>query len=396
MKPKVLVLHNHYQMPGGEDAVFAAEAALLEENGHEVVRLTVHNDALAGRSAAGMAADTVWNAREYARVTRLIEDERPALLHCHNTFPQFSPAVYYAARRLGVPVVQTLHNFRLTCVNGQLFRDGAPCNRCVGAIAPWRSVVHACYRGDRTASGAVTAMVGLHRIAGTYARTVDRYIALTEFARSRFVDAGLPPNRITVKSNFASDRGVPNGEARRSGFLYVGRLSAEKGCMVLLEAARRMKCAATVTFVGDGPLREDILRIAADIPRVVLAGSCVPDDVHRRMQAAQAVVIPSLCYEMFPVVAAEAYAAGAPVIASAHGGLTSIVDDGRTGMLVAPNDPDALARALDSLSAAEDAAARMGIAARARYEREYSPAANYEQLQSIYDSVLRPKMARSA
>ena len=144
MKPKVLVLHNHYQLPGGEDSVFAAETALLEQNGHEVVRLTVHNDALDGRSRVRMAADTVWNGAQRARVEDVIRAERPAVVHCHNTFPQFSPAVYYAARRSGVPVVQTLHNFRLMCVTGLLFRDDAPCNACVGSIAPWRGIVHAC------------------------------------------------------------------------------------------------------------------------------------------------------------------------------------------------------------------------------------------------------------
>ena len=396
MKPKILVLHNHYQLPGGEDSVFAAESALLEENGHEVVRLTVHNDALDGQSRAGMAVDTVWNSRAHARVADLIRSERPAIVHCHNTFPQLSPAVYYAARDAGVPVVQTLHNFRLTCVNGLLFREDLPCNRCVGSIAPWRGVVHACYRGDRAASAAVVAMVGVHKIAGTYSRKVDRYIALTEFARSRFIDAGLPAGRIAVKPNFARDRGAPGITGERNGFLYVGRLSAEKGCLLLVEAARRMKSGAAVTVVGDGPLRDEMARAANELPNLILAGSCPPDDVHARMLSAQAVVIPSLCYEMFPVVAAEAFGAGAPVVASAHGGLTSIVDEGRTGRLVSPGDATALARTLDDLHAAPRETTRMGAAARQRFEAEYSPNANYRQLSAIYDDVIDARMARSA
>ena len=395
MKPKVLVLHNHYQIPGGEDTVFAAECALLEENGHRVVRLTVHNEELAGRLRVAMAANTVWSRRQFARVSAVLRVERPALVHCHNTFPQFSPAVYHAARRAGIPVVQTLHNFRLTCVNGLLFRDGVPCTRCVGSVAPWMGVVHACYRGDRTASAVAATMVGVHRIAGTYERMVDRYIALTNFARDRFIESGLPAARIAVKPNFARDRGTPTGSFARSGFLYVGRLSAEKGCMLLVEAARLMRSPATITIVGDGPLRGDVERAAAENPRLIVTGALAANDVHERMLDAQAVVIPSLCYEMFPVVAAEAFSAGAPVVASGHGGLMSIVEDGHNGMLVTPGDAAALARALDSLHDAPNAAMRMGTAARERYEAAYSPPANYERLQAIYADAIAAAAARS-
>ena len=239
-------------------------------------------------------------------------------------------------------------------------------------------------------------MVGAHKLAGTYNRTVDRYIALTNFARDIFIESGLPGERIAVKPNFARDRGAPVAERERRGFLYVGRLSAEKGCMLLADAARRMKSGPTLTVVGDGPLRPDMERAAAECPNLVLAGSCTPDDVYEQMRSALAVVIPSLCYEMFPVVAAEAFAAGAPVVASAHGGLTSIVSDDRTGKLVTPGHATALARALDELHASPDEAARMGVAARQRYEAEYSPSANYRQLSAIYDEVIAKTVARSA
>lgn len=395
VKPKVLVLHNHYQLPGGEDAVFAAESALLEANGHEVVRLTVHNDELTGRSRAGMAVDTLWNVREHARVRELLLAEKPAVMHCHNTFPQFSPAVYYAARSLGVPVVQTLHNFRLTCVNGLLFRDGKTCDKCVGSAAPWRGAVHACYRNNRPASAVAVAMVSAHRLIGTYARAVDRFVALTDFARERFVASGLPARRIVVKPNFAPDRGAPSGAAAREGFLYVGRLSEEKGIMLLIEAARRMTSDATITIVGDGPQRAAVERAAGELPRIRYVGAAPAEVVHARMSEAAAVVIPSLCYEMFPVVAAEAFGAGTPVVASAHGGLTSIVEDGLTGRLFAPGDASALARALDAFAEEREAAVQMGNAARARYERQFSPAANYAQLSGIYAGVLGSRMADS-
>jgi glycosyltransferase involved in cell wall biosynthesis len=396
VKPKVLVLHNHYHLPGGEDAVFAAESALLEANGHEVVRLTVHNDDLTGRSRAGMAAETIWNRREYTRVREVLQTVKPSVMHCHNTFPQFSPAVYYAARSLGVPVVQTLHNFRITCVNGLLFRDGKPCDKCVGSAAPWRGAVHACYRGDRGASAVAVAMIGAHKMIRTYTRAVDCFIALTEFARARFIASGLPAHRTVVKPNFARDRGTSIADSTRSGFLYVGRLSEEKGIALLIEAARLMTSDATITIVGDGPLRDVVERAAAEIPRLRFVGACTADAVHAHKSAATAVVIPSLCYEMFPVVAAEAFGAGTPVIASAHGALTSIVEDGVTGRLFTSGDATALARALDALTTTPELARRIGAGARARYDREFSPVANYAQLSSIYESVLAARLVRLA
>ena len=393
MKPKVLALHNHYQLAGGEDAVFAAETALLEANGHEVVRFAVHNDDLKGRPALAVAAETTWNGREYARVSAVLRAERPAVVHCHNTFPQLSPAVYYAARGHGVPVVQTLHNFRLTCVNGLLFRDGKPCTRCVGSFAPWSGVRLGCYRESRPASLAVASMIAVHKAGRTYHRMVDRYIALTDFARARFIEAGLPADRIVVKPNFAADRPVAAAVTRRDGFLYVGRLSAEKGIAVLLEAARRMQSPASVTIVGDGPMRAEVETAARENPRLRVVGALPSAAVHEQMRLARAVVIPSICFENFPVVAAEAYGAGCPVVASAHGGLTSSVDDGAPGRLVAPGDAGALAATLDALNAAPGAAACMGQEGRARYERELAPAANYAQLARIYSAVIGERAA---
>ena len=385
MKAKVLALHNYYQQPGGEDSVFATETQLLEANGHDVVRLTVHNDDLAERSRLSMGAEAIWSSRQYDNVSEVIRTERPDVVHCHNTFPQLSPAVYYAAHRLGVPVVQTLHNFRLTCVNGNLFRDGKPCTRCVGRHAPWEGVKRACYRENRAASLTVAAMVAVHKVAGTYRNLVDRYIATTEFARAQFIRAGLPADRVVVKPNLAHDRSCPTSrEQRRDGFLYVGRLSEEKGILLLLEAARRMRSGATVTIVGDGPLRHAVEAAVATDTRLCYEGPLAPAEVHARMLRARALVIPSLCFENFPVVAAEAFSAGTPVVASAHGGLTSIVSDGATGRLVTPGDADAFASALDALESTAEASMRMGRAARARYEAALSPAANYAQLVQVY------------
>lgn len=392
---RVLLLHNHYQQPGGEDAVFTSECELLESRGHAVRRMTVHNSDLANRSPLGNGVNTIWNRRQHRAVRQAIREHRADIVHCHNTFPQYSPSVYYAARAEGVPVVQTLHNFRLTCVNGLLFRNGAPCTACVGSFAPWRGVTKACYRGDHAASAVAATMVALHRRAGTYANAVDRYIALTDFARDRFVAAGIPADRIDVKPNFAPDpfRESAAAEPPREGFLYVGRLSAEKGPLWLADAASRMGSEATVTIVGDGPLRGEIEAAGGANARLRVFGSRSRSDVQHLMRHATAVVIPSLCFEMFPVVAAEAFAAGCPVIASDHGGLASIVTEGVTGRLVPPGDAPALAAALDRLGSEPGEAARMGQRARRRYEEAYSPDATYARLDAIYRDVLAARSA---
>src|SRR5690242_17275435 len=198
---KCLMVHNSYQQPGGEDQVFEAEAGLLESFGHTVVRFTAHNDQIRTLGQLELARATIWNGDTYRDVRAILRRERPEVLHAHNIFPLISPSIYYAARAEHVPVVQTLHNYRLVCPNALLFRDGRPCQACVGH-SPLLGAVHACYRGSRLASAAVGAMLMTHRLVGTWRRRVDQYIALTEFARRLFVHAGLPPDRVTVKPNF--------------------------------------------------------------------------------------------------------------------------------------------------------------------------------------------------
>lgn len=387
---KVLLVHNYYQQPGGEDTVFAAEGALLESRGHEVVRYTVHNDDLADRGRLRMAAETIWSARSYRRLRELIRRERPAVMHCHNTFPQVSPAAYYAARREGVAVVQTLHNYRVTCVNGLLYRDGAPCEKCVGAFGPLFGVVHACYRDSRLASGVVGLMIAAHRAAGTWARAVDRYIALTEFSRDVFVRAGLPAERIAVKPNFAPDSPAST-KAREPFALYVGRLSEEKGIRVLLDAVPLLSAELRMVVVGDGPMREDLDAVAARHAQLCVLGRRDPATVRDLMERATCLMVPSVCYENFPAVVAEAYAAGLPVVASGHGAVGAVVGDGSTGLHFAPGNAAQLADVLRRV-AEPPVRERLGRAARAIFESTYTPDANYRKLLAIYEDAVRSRV----
>jgi glycosyltransferase involved in cell wall biosynthesis len=382
---KVLFIHTHYQQPGGEDQVYAAETALLRELGREVVNLTFDNRDLEGLSPWRQAGLTLWNQEAYRRVREAIREHRPDLLHLHNTFPLASPAVIHAAKAEGIPVVMTLHNYRLLCVNALFFRRGRVCEDCLGRI-PWRGVLHGCYRDSRPASAVVAAMLSLHRALGTW-NMVDRFIALTEFAKQKFIEGGFPPEKISVKPNFVHPDPGP-GEGRGGYALFVGRLSPEKGLGTLLMAWERLGGKAPLKIVGDGPLAPEVQEAQKRIPGVEWLGRKAPEEVYALMGEASFLVFPSEWYEGFPKVLAEAFAKGLPVLASVLGSQGSIVDHGRTGLHFRPGDQEDLAAKVEWLLAHPNELARMRKEARAEYEAKYTAEQNYAQLMAIYHAVL--------
>ena len=379
---RVVLAHNYYQQPGGEDVAFEAEARLLEERGHRVVRFVVRNDEVRHMALHRLAAKTVWNGEVYRQIAHLLELERPDVLHVHNTLPLISPSVYYAARAAGVPIVQTLHNYRLLCPSAILFRDGHVCEDCVGRAVPAPAVLHACYRHSRPASAAVVAMSTIHRMMGTWARRVDLFIALTEFARVRFVAGGIPPSRVVVKPNFTADPGIrPSG---RGYALFVGRLSEEKGYRLLLDAWRTLADRIQLVIIGDGPGADQVARAAEECAGVCFLGRRPPGEVVSAMAGARFLVFPSVWYETFGLTMIEAYAVGIPVIASRLGAMAELVHHRRTGLHFHPGDPVDLVRQVDWALAHPREWDDMGRNARLEYERCYTPERNYELLMAAY------------
>jgi glycosyltransferase involved in cell wall biosynthesis len=382
MKPlRVLIAHNAYQQRGGEDSVVEAEAALLRDYGHAVFEWRRSNDELAALGRARAAAQTLWSRDSHAEAQALIERHRPDVVHVHNTFARLSPSIYWACARRGVPVVQTLHNFRLACPQAMLLREGRVCEDCLGRL-PLPALRHGCYRGSRAQTAALAGMLVLHRALGTWQHKVTRYIALNDFCRAKFIAAGLPAHKLRVKPNFV-DFAPPRAGTARAGLLYVGRLAEEKGIALLAEALPQVP-PARLRVLGSGPLQG----LLENQPQATLLGPQPMNRVHAEMATAAALVMPSIWYENFPRTLVEAFAAGLPVIASRIGALAELVVHGETGLLFEPGDAQDLARQIAWAVAHPQALAHMGERARAVYEAQYTPQRNHALLREIYEEAI--------
>jgi glycosyltransferase involved in cell wall biosynthesis len=391
----ILVAHNYYKQPGGEDQCVAAEVAMLRAHGHKVTQYSLRNESIDNMSGLQVASRTVWSRPAYRELRDLFRTHRPEIAHFHNTFPLISPAAYYAARAENVRVVQTLHNFRLCCINGMLFRNGEVCEDCLGKWLPWSGIIHRCYRERRDASTAVATMQMAHRALGTWWNAVDVYIALSESSRRRLVAGGLPVHKIEIKSNFVDPDPAPGLGTGGYG-VFVGRLSAEKGVEILLEAWQHLGGTLPLKLVGDGPM-------AAAVHEAVTNNDCIQwvrnvplAKVYALVGEAAFLVLPSQCYENFPRVLIEAFAKGTPVIASRLGAMAEIVDHGRTGLHFNPRDPADLAAKVRQLLAEPQRLARMRLAARQEFVTRFGAEANHQILMAIYAQALSNRAGTKA
>jgi glycosyltransferase involved in cell wall biosynthesis len=362
---------------------------MLRARGHQVTALEENNDSISGGwSSVSAAASSVYSRTWRRRISAAIARERPDILHVHNFFPRISPSVYYAAREGGVPVVQTLHNYRMLCPNGLLLRDNKPCIACLGKSFAWPGMVHRCYRGSRSGSAAVAAMLAAHRVAGTWETMVDAYVALTEFGRQMFIAGGYPAERIVVKPNFVRNRGVGGGQGGYG--LFVGRISVEKGVRTMLEAWRRVACLP-LKIAGDGPLRSELQREFRELANVEWLGGRPAAEVARLMADARALIFPSLYYEGMPLTMLEAFAAGTPVIASNLGAMAFMVEHGRNGLRFESGDVDDLATKVEWMWTHDSEWAAMRRAAREEFEEKYTEARNYDSLIATYELARRTR-----
>jgi glycosyltransferase involved in cell wall biosynthesis len=384
---KILIIHNSYQQPGGEDVVAGQEAALLRQAGHDVVEYRRSNreiKALSLWDKLTLAKQVIWAGDSVQDLRGLIHREKPDLAHFQNTFLLISPAAYHVCQEMSIPVVQTLHNYRLLCPRADFFRNGSVCEECLGKTLPWPGIVYGCYRGSRAQTAVVATMLTVHRWLKTWDEQVDAYIALTEFARQKFIQGGLPPEKIMLKPNFVDpDPGMRDGMGEYA--LFVGRFSPEKKVLTLLKAWEKIE-GIPLKLVGDGPQELQIRQFTRGfaLEKVEFLGRRTRDQVFALMKKARLLIFPSEWYEAFPLVLAEAFACGVPVVATRIGVMAEIVEDGRTGLFFTPGDADDLSVKVQWAFAHPQEMAQMARRARQEFEARYTSERNREGLLNIY------------
>jgi glycosyltransferase involved in cell wall biosynthesis len=380
---KVLVAHNRYtsKLPSGENAVVDDEIALLTKAGLDVISYLPSSDdigALPLREKAALPAAPIRFGPGVRQIERLIAAERPDILHLHNPYPLISPWIVRSASRAGVPVVHSVHNYRIACMKGTFYREGRVCEDCLGRRVKWPGALHGCYRGSRPQSVAMGAGLTFHH--STW-RSIDRHLVLSDWMREKLIEQGIPPGRIALKRNPVEGPTVAPPLGR--GLLFAGRLDEEKGIDLLLEAWVGSEAAdqATLTIVGDGPLRGLVEARASTSDSIRFLGQVSPSEVNAQIAAAAAIVIPSRCYEGMPRVLAEAFARGRAVVTTARP-LGPVLE--HAGFL-ASAEPRSLASAMERVL---ESAGPLGAAARRRWELEFKPSVVIAQVQKTYDAVV--------
>lgn len=385
---RVLVVHNRYRsaQPSGENVVVDQQVDLLRDAGHDVELYSRSSDDIAELPLAGRAmvpVRSLWSRYDARALAERLGRSRPDLIHVHNTFPLISPSVLRAAAGARVPVVATLHNFRLMCANALLQRDGRPCEDCVGGRA-WHGVRHGCYRGSAAASVPLAAGIEMHRRLGTWTRGVTTFVAPSRFVKSRYEADGYDPDRIVVKPT-----GVPHRGPVRSGpggpFVFLGRLAPEKGVADLLAAWRPE--FGRLVIAGDGPLRAEVEQAAAADPTISYRGVLSWEQCMELVSTARAVVVPPRWYEAYGMVVVEAFAHGVPVVAARIGAIAELVEHDVNGLAVEPGEVGQLAEALRRMT---DPALseRYGAGARASYLGRFTPAQDLAATERLYADTI--------
>jgi len=396
---KIILVHCHYQQPGGEDVVFEQERRILELAGHQVVqyrRSNLETDAYPGVKRLVLLQKAVWNGDTRNTFAELLRTEKPDVVHVHNTWVMISPSIYSACREAGVPVVKTLHNYQLMCPVGIFFRDGKVCEECM-EHSLWRSIQNRCYRDSRAETAAVGFMLAVHRNLHTWDRDVQAYIAPTEFARSKFLQGGLPAEKIFVKPNFVTPDPLPrtgNGEYA----IFAGRLAPERRVNTLLNAWTHLRSRIPLVIVGGGQQLDQMrMRASSDkLDMVEFTGLLEHSRTVEAIKGARFLIFTSEWYETFGLTLVEAFACGVPVICSRMGAMKEIVDDGRTGLHFNPGDSQDLAEKVEWAWNHPERIKQMGEEARQEYENKYTAEKNYPRLMEVYQNAIARLGSESA
>jgi glycosyltransferase involved in cell wall biosynthesis len=392
---RIVVAHNRYKYAGGEDSVMAAEVDMLRSAGHEVELLTADNRVIEGLVAKIAAAGSLFHSPDSSRrMAELIRSFQPEIVHIHNWFPLLSPSIISVACAAGVPVVQTLHNFRMFCANSGLYRDGRVCLDCAGKVLPLDGVVHGCYSGSRVGSALVTAAFSYHRMAGTW-DGISTFIAVSDLQRDLLIRGGLKPAQIVVKPNFVRYTGAP-GDGHGGYALFAGRVTAQKGIRTVLQAWEEHTPAIPLKIMGDGPLADEVRNRASQVASIEYLGQCKATEVAAAMGAAKFLIFASESYEPLPLTIIESFSRGTPVLAANLESIDDLVKDGVTGLRFNVGDAADLAAKANRLLVDVPSDREVRRNCRSVYERRYTEPQNYRMLSDIYARAIESKRSQDA
>lgn len=384
---KILLVHNKYRQNGGEDVAFWSESELLSNNGHEVEHLLYDNTSIKtffDKFMSGVWA--IYNPASAQALKIKIKAFSPDVIHVHNFLPLVSPSVLFIAKKYKIPVVLTLHNYRLICPSAILFYNGQVYEKSIHSVFPLDAIWKGVYRHSTLQTATVALMTAIHNMLGTWKNKVDCYITLTRFACAKFESSALSisPKKLVIKPNFIKDCG--NGETDREDFfLFIGRLTEEKGIRTLLRAASLYNFKFTI--IGEGPLGKEVENFARQNPTMTYLGFQSKSIVISYLKKCKALIFPSIWYEGFPLTIIEAFCTGTPVIASDMGGMTEIIQNRVNGLHFEPgNEKDLVSKILE-IEDENDLAKKLSNNARSTYLNHYTPAKNYDQLVGVYDRV---------
>lgn len=389
---KILQIHNYYQYSGGEDVVLKNEHKLLTSNNHTVIQYLKNNSEITEYSFFQKGKHLLQSSFSrivYNEVINLLKKEKPDICHVHNTLALITPSVYYACRDCDVPVIQTLHNYRLLCTNALLFRNDKICEECINSNL-YHSIKYGCYRNSRIQSFVLAHIIEQHKKRGTWENLIDAYIVLSQFAKNKFIEGGLPEKKFFIKPNFIkSDPGV--NHKSYNYLLFVGRIDIAKGIEILIKAYDQLKNKPSLLIAGDGPLKSKVTSIK-DISYIGFLGH---DQLINKLKDCYILVFPSMWYEGMPMAIVEAFACGKPVIASRLGTMAEMIEDGKTGLLFNPGDAVDLTLKIQWAIDHPEGIKEMGLNARKQYEEKYTAEKNYELLMNIYEHAIENRRRNS-
>ncbi|MGH4119462.1 glycosyltransferase family 4 protein [Clostridium sp.] len=388
---KVLIVHNYYLIPGGEDTVVENESTMLMENGHEVIFYTRHNDEIKNISILGkikLFFVSIFSVKTYREVKKIIKEEKIDIVHVHNTLPLISPSVYYAAFKVKVPVVQTIHNFRLICPAATLTRNGLICEKCIkNGLAP--ALKYKCYRKSYLQTFAIVTMLKIHRMLKTYQK-INGYIALTEFNKNKLLSL-VDDDKVHVKPNFVKGTSNRKDEKREveNYFVFIGRLDKLKGIDLIIESWKDIKETGLIVL-GDGPLKKELDCLIKDskINNIQLLGFMKREEAFEILKKAKAIIMASQWYEGFPMTIVESFSLGVPVIAGDIGNLGAIITHKKNGLLFKYRSKDDLKENIDMLINDNELNEKLSVGAYKTFIENYDDKINYKYLNNIYSELI--------